>query len=172
MTRPVSNDLRERVVARCELPGGGGAVSRCGVVGGEVVAALSCDRLSEAGQDGRASQAGAGTARAFIRERISHTPHLTLHGLKDKLVARGVKVSHNAVWMFLRHEGLRFHHVTNIGMAAGPPRSILCLRRERQTYCTTTSPRALDRGLWIPDLRAGDDSPLRNSFPRLFTEIT
>ena len=46
--------------------------------------------------------------RAFIMERISQTPHLTLHGLKDELAARGVKVSHNAVWMFLRREGLRF----------------------------------------------------------------
>jgi hypothetical protein len=27
--------------------------------------------------------------RAFIRERISLTPHLTLHGLKDELAARG-----------------------------------------------------------------------------------
>src|ERR1700745_3850423 len=46
--------------------------------------------------------------RAFIRERISQTPHLTLHVLKDELAARGVKVSHNAVWLFLRREGLRF----------------------------------------------------------------
>jgi putative transposase len=46
--------------------------------------------------------------RAFIAERIEQTPHLTLHGLKDELAARGVKVSHNAVWMFLRREGLRF----------------------------------------------------------------
>ena len=46
--------------------------------------------------------------RAFIKERISQTPHLTLHKLKDELAARGVKVSHNAVWMFLRREGLRF----------------------------------------------------------------
>ena len=45
---------------------------------------------------------------AFIKERISQTPHLTLHKLKDELAARGVKVSHNAVWMFLRREGLRF----------------------------------------------------------------
>lgn len=28
--------------------------------------------------------------------------------LKDELAARGVKVSHNAVWQFLRREGLRF----------------------------------------------------------------
>jgi transposase len=46
--------------------------------------------------------------RAFIVERISQTPHLTLHGLKEELAARGVKVSHNAVWLFLRREGLRF----------------------------------------------------------------
>lgn len=46
--------------------------------------------------------------RAFIAERISQNPQLTLHGLKVELAARGVFVSHNAVWEFLRHEGLRF----------------------------------------------------------------
>jgi len=46
--------------------------------------------------------------RTYIKERIEQTPHLTLHGLKDELAARGVKVSHNAVWLFLRREGLRF----------------------------------------------------------------
>ena len=46
--------------------------------------------------------------RSFIQERIGQAPHLTLHRLKDELAARGVKVSHNAVWMFLRREGLRF----------------------------------------------------------------
>jgi len=46
--------------------------------------------------------------RDFILERIDQTPHLTLHGLKDELAARGVVVSHNAVWLFLRREGLRF----------------------------------------------------------------
>ena len=38
----------------------------------------------------------------------SRTPHLTLHGLKDLLALRGIKVSHNAVWQFLRREGLSF----------------------------------------------------------------
>ena len=46
--------------------------------------------------------------RAFIIERIERTSHLTLHGLTEELSARGVKVSHNAVWLFLRREGLRF----------------------------------------------------------------
>jgi thioesterase domain-containing protein len=46
--------------------------------------------------------------RAFILERIRRMPHLTLHWSKDELAARGVHVSHNAVWLFLRREGLRF----------------------------------------------------------------
>jgi putative transposase len=46
--------------------------------------------------------------RAFIVERLEQQPHLTLHGLKDELAQRGVMVSHNAVWLFLRREGLRF----------------------------------------------------------------
>jgi transposase len=46
--------------------------------------------------------------RAFILERLRRTPHLTLHGPKDELAMRGVTVSHNAVWLFLRREGLRF----------------------------------------------------------------
>ena len=46
--------------------------------------------------------------RAFIVERINQTPHLSLHGLKAELAVRGVKVSHDTVWQFLRREGLRF----------------------------------------------------------------
>src|SRR5690606_14101173 len=46
--------------------------------------------------------------RAFILERMREAPHLTLHGLKDELAARGVTVSHNAVWLFLKREGLSF----------------------------------------------------------------
>jgi putative transposase len=46
--------------------------------------------------------------RDFIAQRVQAQPHLTLHGLKDELAARGVIVSHNTVWTFLRREGLRF----------------------------------------------------------------
>jgi len=46
--------------------------------------------------------------RTFIAERIHQTPHLSLHALKEELAARGVKVSHDTVWQFLRREGLRF----------------------------------------------------------------
>jgi transposase len=73
-----------------------------------VVPAFSSDRFSNAWQDGRPPQACTGAPSAFIAERIRQTPHLTLHGLKDELAARGVTVSHNAVWVILRREGLRF----------------------------------------------------------------
>ncbi len=46
--------------------------------------------------------------REFIHEQIKQTSHLTLHGLKDLLAERGVIVSHQAVWRFLKDEGLRF----------------------------------------------------------------
>ena len=73
----------------------------------EVVSALACEWVGRAGQDGRASQTYR-AARAFIVERINQTPQLSLHRLKEELAARGVKVSHDTVWQFLRREGLRF----------------------------------------------------------------
>lgn len=45
--------------------------------------------------------------RTFIVEQINRTSDLTLQRLKE-LAACGVTVSHNAVWMFLRREGLSF----------------------------------------------------------------
>jgi transposase len=47
-------------------------------------------------------------ARRQAHRRSGSAPHLTLLKLKDELAARGVNVSHNAVWMFPRREGLRF----------------------------------------------------------------
>lgn len=73
-----------------------------------MVAAFSCDRLGVAEQDGLLRKRLLEPHRAFVRERIGHTPHLTLHGVKGELAVRGVKVSHNAVWLFLRREGLHF----------------------------------------------------------------
>nr|WP_256441710.1 hypothetical protein [Bradyrhizobium sp. sGM-13] len=46
---------------------------------------------------------------------------MTLHALKDELAARGVKVSHNAVWLFLRREGLRFKERCSLLNRAVPP---------------------------------------------------
>src|ERR1700678_1889602 len=112
MTRPLSNDLRERVVAA--VLGGASCrtvAARCGVALSSVVKWSQRYRATGSvapGQMGGHRKRVLEPHRAFIKERIKQTPHLTLHGLKDALVARGVNVSHNAVWMFLRREGLRF----------------------------------------------------------------
>jgi len=66
--------------------------------------------------------------RAFIVEEIGRTPHLTLHGLKDLLANRGVLVSHNAVWQFLRREGLRFKKTL---LALEQARADIARRRRR-----------------------------------------
>jgi putative transposase len=112
MARPLSNDLRERVVAAvlagesCRV-----AASRFGVAVSSVVKWSQRHRATgsvKPGKMGGHRKPLLDPHRAFIVERIKQTPHLTLHGLKDELAGRGVRVSHNAVWMFLRREGLRF----------------------------------------------------------------
>lgn len=112
MTRPLSNDLRERVVAA--VRGGESCrtvAARFGVAVSSVVKWSQRYRATGSvapGKMGGHRRPILEPHRGFILERIGQTPHLTLHGLKDELAARGVRVSHNAVWMFLQREGLRF----------------------------------------------------------------
>jgi transposase len=112
MTRPLSMDLRERVVASV-LAGEScrSVAERFGVAVSSVVKWSQRQRATGSvapGKMGGHRKPVLDPHRAFIVERIAQTPHLTLHGLKAELAARGVKVSHNAVWLFLRREGLRF----------------------------------------------------------------
>jgi transposase len=112
MTRPLSNDLRERVVSA--VLGGESSRSvaaRFGIAVSSVVKWSQRYRSTGSvtpGKVGGHRKPLLDPHRVFIMERIRQTPHLTLHGLKDELAARGVNVSHNAVWLFLRREGLRF----------------------------------------------------------------
>jgi transposase len=112
MARPLSNDLRERVVAAASRGESCRAVaSRFGVAVSSVVKWAQLYRATGSvapGKMGGHRKRVLEPYRAFIKERISRTPHLTLHALKDELAAHGVSVSHNAVWLFLRSEGLRF----------------------------------------------------------------
>jgi transposase len=112
MTGPLSNDLRERVVAAV-LDGEScrSAASRFGVSVSSVV--KWSQRYRRTGSVAPSQMGGHRKRvlephRAFILERIGQKPDLTLHGLKDELAARGVRVSHNTVWLFLRREGQRF----------------------------------------------------------------
>lgn len=112
MARPLSTDLRERVVAAVRAGESCRAVAlRFGVAVSSVVKWSQRQR-----QTGSVSPGKMGghckpvllPHRDFIVERLEQTSHLTLHKLKDELATRGVQVSHNAVWLFLRREGLRF----------------------------------------------------------------
>lgn len=110
--RPLSNDLRERVVRAME------AGESCRSVAARFgIAASSAVKWSQRYRaTGSVSPSKMGgyrkrllePHRAFILERIEQVPHLTLHRLKDELSARGITVSHDTVWQFLRREGLRF----------------------------------------------------------------
>ena len=112
MARPLSDDLRERVVSAVE---GGescrSVASRFGVAASSVVKWSQRYRATGSvapGQMGGHRKRVLEPHRGFIAERIGQTPNLTLHGLKDELAALGIIVSHNAIWQFLRREGLRF----------------------------------------------------------------
>jgi putative transposase len=112
MTRPYSLDLRERVVAAVETGETCRAVAaRFGVAVSTVVKWSQRHRQTGSvapGKVGGHRRPVLAPHRAFIVERVSREPHLTLHRLKDELAARGIEVSHNTVWTFLRREGLRF----------------------------------------------------------------
>lgn len=112
MTGPLSHDLRERIVDAIEA--GESCRSAAGRFGIAVSSAVKwSQRYRATGSVAPAKMGGhrkrlLDPHRAFIVERIGQTPHLTLHGLKDELSARGVRVSHDTVWKFLRREGLSF----------------------------------------------------------------
>ena len=112
MTRPLSNDLRERVVQAVAAGESCRTVAaRFGVAVSSVVKWSQRYRATGSvapGKMGGHRKRILEPHRTFIVERIGQNPHLTLHALKDELAARGVTVSHNAVWQFLRREGLRF----------------------------------------------------------------
>lgn len=112
MTVPLSIDLRERVVAAVVSGESCRSVAaRFGVSVSSVVKWSQRHRATGSvapGKMGGYRRPVLEPHRDFIVGRIGQTPHLTLHGLKEELAARGVKVSHNAVWLFLRREGLSF----------------------------------------------------------------
>lgn len=108
MVRPISNDLRKRAVSAVAKDESCRSVAeRFGVAVSSVVKWSQRYRTTGSvapGKMGGHRKPVLDPHRAFIVERVTQM----LHGLKAELAARGVKVSHNAVWLFLRREGLRF----------------------------------------------------------------
>jgi putative transposase len=112
MTAPLSDDLRERVVAA--ILAGESCRSVAARFGVSVSSAVKwTQRYRATGSVSPAKMGGYRKRvlephRAFLVGRLGQTPHLTLHGLKHELAALGVYVSHNTIWQFMRREGLRF----------------------------------------------------------------
>ena len=112
MTRPYSEDLRERAVARYEA----GETTR------SIAAALrispSCvskwmklkretGSLAPGKIGGHKKRMLSGEPAAWLRERCRSGP-FTTRGLTAELLGRGIKSDRRAVWVFLHAEGLSF----------------------------------------------------------------
>jgi putative transposase len=112
MTRPYSEDLRERASARLAL---GETIRAIGVALGidpscvpkwakqkRETGSLAPDRIG-----GRKPRALSGETAAWLRERLRSGP-FTTRGLAAELAERGVKADRRAVWVFVGEEGLTF----------------------------------------------------------------
>src|SRR5262245_45626661 len=112
MARAYSLDLRERVVASvasgesCRAVAARFKVSVASVVkGSQRFRATGSAAAHKVG--GRRPYALAGE-RAWLLARLAEKPDITLRALGAELAARGIKVSHFAVWHFFEHEGISF----------------------------------------------------------------
>ena len=92
-TALASNQRKRAAVSSARAKSALSVSTKLRTVCGEVGSALPCDRLGGTRQDGRTSQAGPGVHGAFIKERLSRTPHLTLQqigvGLTEHHVVLG-----------------------------------------------------------------------------------
>jgi len=112
MTRPYSEDLRERVVAAMQAGESCRSVAaRFGVAPSSAVrwrqrfmrtGSLRPDKM------GGYRKPVLEEHRDWLLERVRARPETTLKELQALLAARGVRVSHDTVWRFLRACGLSF----------------------------------------------------------------
>ena len=112
MAKPYSNDLRARVAAAVFEGESCRSIAERFDIAPSTVVKWS-RRVRETGSPAPAKFGGHRTCsldahRAFVLKQIEETSHLTLHRLKELLAERGVAVSHDTVWRFLRREGRSF----------------------------------------------------------------
>ena len=112
MTRPYSDDLRERVVGAMQAGESCRSVaSRFGVAPSSVV-----KWRQRAARTGSVSPARMGgyrrpilePCRAWLLEQVQACPHITLAMVQKRLAERGIAASHDTVWRFLRGCGLSY----------------------------------------------------------------
>ena len=112
MTKPYSLDLRERVAARVLAGGSVRSVAETFSVSVATVVRWS-QRQRTTGTPACRKMGGhrqpllAGE-RAFLLERLSQEPHVSLRKLMAELAERGIEVSYGTVWNFIHGEGMSF----------------------------------------------------------------
>ncbi len=112
MAKPYSADLRMRVAAAIAHGGTCRSIAERFRIAPSTVVKWS-KRVRETGSPAPAKFGGhkmcsLAPHRGFVLAQVEKVPHLTLHRLKDLLAERGVTVSHDTVWRFLRREGRSF----------------------------------------------------------------
>ena len=112
MVRPYSIDLRERVVAAVRSDATCREVAaRFGVAVSTVVKWSQRERATGTvapGQMGGHRKPVLARQRDWLQDQVQTHPEVTVKGLQMLLVDRGVHVSHDTVWRFLRACGLTF----------------------------------------------------------------
>ncbi len=112
MTRPYSDDLRERVVEAMQA----GESCRCVAARFGVAPSSVVKWTQRAARTGSVSPAKMGgyrrpvlePHREWLLDQVRTCPHVTLAMLQEMLAERGVDVSHDTVWRFLRGCGFSF----------------------------------------------------------------
>jgi putative transposase len=121
MTRPYSEDLRERALARFEA---GETIRSIGKALGISPSCVSKWRrrrqetgsLSPGQIGGHKPRVLSGELADWLRDRCRSGP-FTTRGLTTELAARGIKTDRRAVWVFVRAEGLSFKKKRRAGRA-------------------------------------------------------
>ena len=112
MVRPLSNDLRDRVVAR--VAAGETVRSVAAVFGVSVSSVVKWSQRWRATGSAAARPMGGkrrdamAAGRDFALARLAEQPSLPLRQLQAELAVRGVRVSYGAPWNFVHAEGLSF----------------------------------------------------------------
>ncbi len=112
MAKPYSSDLRERVAGA--VLSGRSCREVASIFGVSVASAVKwSQRLRTSGSAAALPMGGRrprllADEEAWLLARLEACPNLTVRTLADELRARGIYVSHNAVWHQLRRAGFSF----------------------------------------------------------------
>lgn len=112
MTRPYSEDLRERALARADAGESVRSIASALQISPSCISKWKALRretgkLSPGKIGGHKQRALSGVTADWLRERTQSKP-FTTRQLTAELAEHGVKTDRRAVWVFVRDEGLSF----------------------------------------------------------------